>query len=160
MSEIVSGAEISECEKYRYALWRVWEEYATTVVFIGLNPSTADATLDDPTIRRCVGFAKKWGFGGIYMLNLFAYRATNPKELLSVDDPVGPKNNDTLNDYHTGLTIACWGNHGTLKNRNTEVIKLLGANTIHCLGITKGGHPKHPLYLPKSTEYRLLEVNP
>lgn len=118
-------------------------------MFIGLNPSTADEKKDDPTIRRCVGFAKSWGFGGIYMLNLFAYRATKPEELKKVTDPIGPENDKFLKYYHSpeGLNIACWGTRGALMNRSETVIELLGINNLSCLGITKEGCPKHPLYL-------------
>jgi hypothetical protein len=122
-------------------------------MFIGLNPSTADEAQDDPTIRRCIGFAKTWGFGGIYMLNLFAYRATNPKEIRLVEEPIGGKNDDYLKGYFAkkGLNIACWGIWGTFMNRGDEVINMLGKANLSCLGMTKIGQPKHPLYLKGDT---------
>ena len=124
-------------------------------MFIGLNPSTADETNDDPTIRRCIGYAKSWGFGGIYMLNLFAYRATEPQELKKVTDPIGSENNKFLKYYLNYLSperlnIACWGMRGAFMNRSETVIELLGINNLSCLGITKDGYPKHPLYLKRN----------
>ena len=147
------GAQLSNCGKYRYALWRTWKE-DSHVMFIGLNPSTADKTKDDPTIRRCIGYAKAWGFGGIYMLNLFAFRATNPKELFKADNPIGNENNDYLKMYHSkeGLNIACWGSWGVYLNRGQEVIRLLGKENLSCMGVTKTGQPKHPLYLKRGIE--------
>ena len=113
-----SGAELSECGKYRYSLTRIWDETKPKVMFIMLNPSTADANNDDPTIRRCIGFAKSWGFGGLYVCNLFGFRATNPKELLKVNNPFGDQN-----IWHTRKlsdevdTIVCaWGNKPILKS--------------------------------------------
>jgi hypothetical protein len=123
-------------------------------MFIGLNPSTADETQDDPTIRRCIGYAKAWGFGGIYMLNLFAYRTTDPAKLALVHDPIGPKNDEFLQMYLTpaGLNIACWGNGGKLMNRGRVVVELLGKDNLACLGTTKSGEPKHPLYQKKDLQ--------
>jgi len=153
------GAQFSECRKYRYALWRTWREDCHAM-FIGLNPSTADETQDDPTVRRCIGFAKAWGFGGIYMLNLFAYRTTNPKELRLVEEPIGNENDGFLKMYHIkeGLTIACWGIWGTYMNRGEKVIELLGKENLSCLGLTKSGQPKHPLYLKGDTEPMSLNL--
>ena len=88
------GAIISDCQKYRYALWRNWDLSKDKVMFIGLNPSTADHIEDDPTIRRCIGFAKSWGYGGLYMMNLFSYRTSNPSKLKNVKDPIGNPDND------------------------------------------------------------------
>ena len=96
---IEKGAQFSPCKKYRYALWRTWNQDDGHVMFIGLNPSTADEFTDDPTERRCMGFARRWGFGGIYMMNLFAFRATNPLDLLFQHDPTGSENNQMLNMY-------------------------------------------------------------
>ena len=97
-----SGAELSEDQdrKYRYALWRIWDENKPYVLFIGLNPSTADETKDDPTVRRCIGFTQSWKkYGGVYLANLFAYRATNPRELEVVADPIGPGNDECVDRY-------------------------------------------------------------
>lgn len=151
---MVKGARFSDCRKYRYVLWRTWRENRKRVMFIGLNPSIADETADDPTIRRCIGFAEAWGFGGIYMLNLFAFRATNPKEMKKTSDPIGPLNNDFLKIHikPSGLNIACWGTHGNFMNRSKTVIELLGDENLSCFGMTQSGQPKHPLYLKRGLE--------
>ena len=93
---IEKGAIISDCNKYRYSLWRIWDKEKPIFTFVGLNPSTADHEQDDRTIRRCINFAKSWGGGGIYMANLFAYRATEPQEMMSQEDPIGPDNDAHL----------------------------------------------------------------
>lgn len=120
------------------------------VMFIGLNPSTADETLDDPTIRRCIGYAKDWGYGGLLMTNIFAYRSTDPRGLLTVEDPIGPDNDKALLKcfLEVDLAIAAWGVHGTLVERDKRVRELLAP--LHYLRLTKAGHPAHPLYLPKA----------
>lgn len=94
------GAKISDCTKYRYSLWRIWDKEKPIFTFVGLNPSTADHVQDDPTITHCINFAKSWG-GGIYMANLFAYRATAPQEMMSQDDPIGSDNDFYLNELST-----------------------------------------------------------
>lgn len=124
------------------------------VCFIMLNPSTADSFEDDPTIRRCIGFAKSWEYGGIYVVNLFAYRATNPKDLLNAPDPIGQNNWRYIQQY-TSVSekiICAWGNHSIVKkiskkfpNYNPPVSK-----TLFCLGKNSKGDPKHPLYLKKN----------
>lgn len=154
MNIIESGAEISPDNMRRYDLWRVWDKSKPYVLFIGLNPSTADAMMDDPTIRRCKRFAFDWGFGGVHMGNLFAYRATNPKEMKQQIDPVGFNN-----DYHlchlaerAGIIICAWGADGGHHNRDQQVIKLLNDLPLFCLGKTKGGQPRHPLYLKSNVK--------
>ena len=148
--ELLKNAIFSPCRKYRYVLWRQWRENSSQSVFIGLNPSTADETKDDPTIRRCIGYAKEWGYGGIIMLNIFAYRSTNPKDLRLVEDPVGSSNDVFLKSYlRVSNTIACWGVWGSHENRGQKVIEMLGREYLMCLGQTKDGHPKHPLYLKR-----------
>lgn len=127
--------------------------------FIMLNPSTADAEVDDPTIRRCIGFAKAWELDGLRVLNLFALRATNPKELYEATDPVGPHNRDAFEDLRMNSTqfdkvVCAWGTHGGFKGQDKVVMGWLDSillpygNGAQALGITKGGFPKHPLYLP------------
>jgi hypothetical protein len=155
------GAHLSPCRTYRYSLWRVWEPDKGVVAFCGLNPSTADETVDDPTIRRCIGFARDWGYGGLYMLNLFAFRATDPKDMKAATDPVGPSNDAALAHHQKfcRLTVAAWGVHGTFKGRAEHVLRNVLVNgPVKCLGRTKDGCPKHPLYLPKSAS--LVEVTP
>lgn len=149
--EGLGGASFSPDERYRYTLWRKWNEVEIPrmVAFIGLNPSTADAKLDDPTIRRCIGYGKFWGYDGLLMLNLFAYRATDPRELLKQDDPVGPQNDDALrlSVPATAMRVGAWGAHKLAVERAQEVIPMISPYCV--LGLTKDGHPKHPLYLPK-----------
>ena len=143
------NATFSDCRKYRYALSRTWDGKKKTILFIGLNPSTADEKIDDPTIRRCINYAQNWGYGSLLMVNLFAYRATIPTELKNVKNPIG---ND--NDLHivellkkVDLAVAAWGNEGSLLNRDKEVKKLIP--NLMCLKINKSGQPAHPLYQKK-----------
>lgn len=141
------AAQISDCGKYRYSLTRSWDLDLPTVLFICLNPSTADAEKDDPTVRRCVGFAKEWGCGRIVMGNLFAFRATHPRDMMAAEDPVGPENNQTLLalSTHSYMTIAAWGSLGWYRERDCQVYPLL--QSPQHLGLTKEGLPRHPLYL-------------
>lgn len=145
------GAVISPCRKYRYQLERIWDINRQYAVFIGLNPSTADAVNDDPTIRRCMRYAYDWGYGGVIMLNLFAFRATKPRDMFNAYDPIGPLNDEYLvnnSKYsRTGVIVAGWGTHGSFINRDKAVKDLI--KPLHCLSITNGGHPGHPLYLKK-----------
>ncbi|RDD47988.1 MULTISPECIES: DUF1643 domain-containing protein [Gammaproteobacteria] len=147
------SADISECQKYRYSLERVWDETKPLIGFIGLNPSTADHLEDDPTICRCINFAKLWGAGGIYMTNLFAYRATSPSDMFEQENSIGLENDKYLSQLSskTSKTVVCWGNDGAHKNRANEVKKLLKGD-LFCLAINKTGEPKHPLYVSGSTE--------
>lgn len=151
------SAKFSPCRTWRYKLSRIWGPRNGRVVFIGLNPSTADESEDDPTIRRCIGFAKTWGYGGIYMLNLFAFRATDPRDLKRATDPIGPENDKRLVSaaQRANIVVAAWGVHGTLHNRSENFIENVYPwylrDNLSCLGHTKNGHPKHPLYLPKTT---------
>ena len=142
------NTRFSSCRKYRYALWREWIGGNGYAMFVGLNPSTADETRDDATIRRCIAFAKGWGYEALCMTNLFAWRATKPADMLAIDDPVGPDNNATLIELAVGagVIVAAWGAVGTYRGRDAEVCALLPA--LHCLHLTRGGQPGHPLYLP------------
>lgn len=146
----VSGAVFSGCRRYRYALWRTWGDGPAFVV-IGLNPSTADETEDDPTIRRCKGFARRERCGGLIMLNLFALRATDPREMKAAEDPVGPANDAAIADMvgEGDTVVAAWGVHGDHRGRDAEVAALVPH--LQCLGTTKQGHPRHPLYLRSDT---------
>jgi hypothetical protein len=142
---------LSRCRRYRYVLWREWDrsnpEYA---LFVGLNPSTADEKLNDQTIRRCMGFARSWGYGSLCMVNLFGFRATKPKDLMGCKKPVGKKNDSWLRRMScgAGVVVAAWGIHGCYQGRDAVVARLVG--TMHCLGRTKNGLPKHPLYVSRS----------
>lgn len=144
-------ADISNCGTYRYRLGRVWDGQKPVCAFVMLNPSVADASIDDPTIRRVVDFAQRWRFGGVDVFNLFALRATDPGELLVHDDPVGPENDAWLERIASDTIVAAWGVHGTIKGRSFRVSRMLDGR-LSCLGRTKGGHPRHPLYVRATTE--------
>ncbi len=145
-----TGAMLSPCRTYRYDLWRTWLGGNGYAMFVGLNPSTADETEDDPTIRRCTAFAKAWGYAGLCMTNLFAYRATAPRDMMRASDPVGPQNDEILcsRAEEARVVVAAWGVHGTYGSRHEAVRAMLPK--LHYLRLTKGGHPGHPLYLPKT----------
>ncbi len=155
----------SPCRKYRYTLWREWDcdlvsscaddmKHASKyAMFIGLNPSTADETQDDPTIRRCIGFAKSWGYGALCMTNIFAFRATDPKVMKQQNDPVGEFNKLHVSGCASGagVVIAAWGTHGIFRGQDIHVkqwMRNVGVE-LHYLELTKDEHPKHPLYLKK-----------
>lgn len=165
-----TGAEFSPCRTYRYALWRHWnwKGHANCVMFIGLNPSTADEETNDTTISKCIGFAKKWGYGGLYMLNLFAFRTTYPSELLQQTDPVGPDNDQAFGYYRTrvGLVVAAWGSvstklrvHLQYSRRIAEVTEAIG-KPMTCLGKTQDGSPRHPSRLGYATQTDLFWTPP
>lgn len=168
---VFKGADVSEDGLYRYRLWRVWDRNLPTVLWVMLNPSKADAELDDATIRRCIGFAKQWGFlsrggeivgyGGIEVVNLFAFRATNPKELITATDPVGPENVAAIHrmvDMKPGLIVAAWGNNvPTGYEAHVRTIRdALRSNNALCLGHTRAREPKHPVRLPYATKMKSL----
>jgi hypothetical protein len=149
----MSGAATIEGD-YRYTLQRGWTDGWPWATFIMLNPSTADADTDDPTIRRCIGFAQREGCAGLRVVNLYALRATDPRELWKHADPVGPLNDFHLRDefldvaYGGGLVIAAWGAHA--RPDRVAVVRNLAAGfgvDLHALGFTKAGQPRHPLYL-------------
>jgi hypothetical protein len=151
----IKGAEIDPTGMYRYSLWRIWDSAKDGhLVFVMLNPSKADADLDDPTIRRCIGFAKTWGFGSIEVVNLFAFRATDPSELKKCKDPIGPHNNKHIHSAAARATkiVFAWGVNGTLLSRDKQVINLLSDYNPVCLQKSKAGHPKHPLYIAANCE--------
>jgi hypothetical protein len=151
----VWGPPGDERSVYRYELGREWSvhEGKPHLAVIGLNPSTATAELDDPTIRRCMRFARDNGFGGLLMLNLFAFRSTDPAGLTSPGvEPIGPDNDREIlaAAREAGMVLAAWGCHGHLLGRGAAVRELLAAAGIplHVLRLTKDGYPGHPLYLP------------
>ena len=160
-----SGAIFSPCERYRYSLWRWWgapplAPYPPDMVaFICLNPSTADATLNDPTVTRCCNFAKRWGYGGMAMLNLFAHRDTDPKLMLLSNNPIGPLNNNAIRTVAEACAfrVCAWGAHGSHLGRDKIVTWLLRDLPLYCLTLTKGGHPGHPLYLSGELKPVLME---
>ena len=142
-----SGAVFSDCRKYRYALWRIWNEHMPITMIIGLNPSTADQTRNDPTITRCINFASSWGYGGVCVTNLFGFRATAPTELKAHHDPIGKENDAWVHEIAKGaaITVAAWGIHGKFLNRSLEILPSL--DQLHCIKMNKSGEPAHPLYL-------------
>lgn len=150
-----AAAAISPCGQYRYWLTRRWDVGAHLLPTIMLNPSTADAEHDDPTIRRCMAFARRDGFGGIRFMNLFAVRATSPADMIAAADPIGPECSSHLevmlerSAVHRIPVLAAWGANGGHRQRD-EAVKLSakgwGARLV-CLGTTTAGHPRHPLYV-------------
>lgn len=153
----ISGEE----RKYRYQLWRRWHDTKPTVAFIMLNPSTADETDDDPTIRRCIGYARKWGFGKLVVGNLFAVRTPDPENLGDFFDPYGPQNDEFLRAIsdEAEKVIAAWGRHGTLFDRAQEVVEMLDVD-IFALDTTKNGQPIHPLYQPADIDLEPFDWPP
>lgn len=148
-----NGAAFSPCRTYRYALWRyVGEPHQTHLgnfcMFVGLNPSTADEKKNDPTIRRCMAFAKAWGHTALVMCNLFAFRATDPRDLLLQREPVGPENDHYLATLAKGASIivAAWGAHARHYPTRVRTVRAL-LPELHHLQLTREGHPGHPLYL-------------
>jgi hypothetical protein len=149
------GALISECGRYRYRLWRLWDDLTPVMVWVMLNPSTADADVDDPTIRKCIGFAKQHHYGGIIVVNLFAWRATDPKELPTVTDPVGPENDQHILWACTAplmlSVVAGWGSMKWAQKRAARVKMLIQSQArrdVKCFKQSESGAPWHPLYLP------------
>lgn len=153
------GVYLSSCERYRYRLSRCWQSRTQragdgkVVCFVMLNPSTADHIVDDPTITRCMNYVKAWGHSTLIVRNLFALRATNPKELLKADDPVGEYSNDKelLRCADSDLIIAAWGANVPF-GRDREVLEMLKDTKLYCLGKTKDGSPRHPLYMRKTAK--------
>lgn len=155
--KVKKSAVLSDCGNYRYELTRIWDIDYRTLTFIGLNPSRADASKDDNTIRKCMGFATRMGFGGIRMLNLYAYRSPYPGDLLRVEDPVGPDNDHYLTRDNTEtVMVAAWGAFGPAEERADRVEELINRDLdLYCLGKTAGGFPRHPLYVPYSQELEI-----
>ena len=142
-----SAAEFSACRKYRYVLWRTWDETLPLMMIIGLNPSIADAVNNDPTITRCINFAKTWGYGRLCMTNLFAYRATDPNVMKAQIEPIGVDNDFWLKKLarDADKVIAAWGNIGSYLNRSASVSNMF--DNLYCIGVNKSGEPEHPLYI-------------
>jgi hypothetical protein len=183
MTAIERRCEFSPCRRWRYTLWREWPSLFTLptghelpqsqcrmtaglppyrtdagppyLMVIGLNPSTADERQDDPTIRRCISFAKRWGFGALCMTNLFAWRDTDPEAMKRVPDPVGPENDQWLSraSEGAGLILAAWGTHGTRRQRDRDAMDALVSawHKLHALKTNTDGTPSHPLYIPANT---------
>lgn len=153
---IKSWAKLSPAGHYRYTLGRRWSWHAPLVCWIMLNPSVADASTDDATIRRCIGFSKLWNCGGLIVVNLFALRSTDPKELYRADDPVGRDNDQCILEAagRCQVRVAAWGAHGALHDRGKRVrawLQAVDPRPLQHLGLTKEGQPRHPLRLAKTT---------
>ena len=159
-ANVERSAVLSPCRRYRYELTRTWNAWnPDKAVFIGLNPSTADEMTDDPTIRKCIGFAKRWGCGGIVMLNLFAWRSTDPDALRDVADPIGP-DTDAIIEQHVRnprvRIIAAWGAHKMAQatplgvpRAEALLRRITDRRDVLALRVTKkSGAPEHPLYVP------------
>ena len=148
------SAILSQDGQYRYQLSRVWDETKPKILFVMLNPSTADANIDDPTIRRVVNFSKSWGYGGVFVGNLYAFRSTNPKNLKLANDPIGPENITHIKTLleKTDRVIYAWGNN----RKEPEWLQKL-VETPYCIDISKKGIPKHPLYLKKDLMPKVYE---
>ena len=153
------SAVISECGFYRYELRRVWDDDKPWVLFICLNPSTADHEQEDNTSRVCINYAKRWGYGGLVIANLFAYRSTDPENLYKVDDPIGPENDIHLKRLSTQAieTICAWSDDGGHMGRDMSVLTLL--KSPKCLTMLKSGRPGHPLYKSKDLKPIPLILN-
>ncbi|MBT7447467.1 MAG: DUF1643 domain-containing protein [Tateyamaria sp.] len=147
-----STATYSECEKYRYSLTRIWNGSGKRVNFIMLNPSTATELQNDPTVERCERRARTLGYGSFAVTNIFAWRDTDPKAMKKASDPIGPENDASIikqAEWANDL-IAAWGTHGAHLERGSSVKSMLQFTNqpLFHLGLSKAGHPRHPLYLP------------
>ena len=151
-----STAVYSDCEKYRYSLGRRWDAAGKQVMFVMLNPSTATEVQNDPTVERCEQRARALGYGGFRVTNIFAWRATDPRDMRAASDPVGPENDSILIESAEWADhiIAAWGTHGAHLDRGIAVAGILRQQRkpLFHLGLSKAGHPKHPLYLPYSQQ--------
>jgi len=156
-----SGAVFTDERTHRLYLWRRWDKERPWVMFIGLNPSTADERLNDPTVRRCVGFAANWGYGGIFMCNVFTLVSTDPKKL-NGEVPIARGASLAMRVIRgrCGKALAGWGNLINQVIEGEEQVERIKRelSPLHCLGLTKLGHPKHPLYLPYSVELTTFSV--
>lgn len=152
-----SGALFDKTRKYRYSLWRAWNDELPRLTFVMLNPSRADEDFNDPTIKACIDFANKLGFGHMEVVNLFAYRTSDPKKLKLAPSPIGKDNDEHILEAirKADQTIAAWGNHGAHLKRSGSVVKLVEKKLqteLLCFGTTKSGEPRHPLYIKRDIQ--------
>ena len=154
---LFSDAIISDDKRYRYLLTRIWDNEKPLVNFIGLNPSTADQVDNDPTMRRCINFAKSWGYGGLYMTNLFAYRTSKPSELFTSKEPIGKENDKYLleTEKKVEAVVFAWGANGKFLHRDKKVLNIISKG--YYIALTKDKHPRHPLYLKADLTLKLFE---
>ena len=153
---IKSSATFSDCAQYRYNLMRQFSNGTRVINFIMLNPSTANENVNDPTIAKCENRSIKLGFDKMVITNLFAYRATDPSDMMIVDDPIGEENDNYILNHAkcAELVLCAWGNHGEYRYRSEDVIRMLKKNGIklHALKLNSSGEPAHPLYLSNKLE--------
>lgn len=147
--DALSVAVYSDCESYRYSLTRVWDKNAPRVFFVMLNPSTATEIQNDPTVERCERRARAIGYGGFRVANIFAWRDTDPRNMRAAKDPVGPENDVAILEgcKWADMIVCAWGTHGAHLNRGAIVSEMLKNQSLFHLGLSKEGHPKHPLYI-------------
>ena len=154
--DAASVAHYSDCERYRYDLTRIWDEQGRRVAFVMLNPSTATEVQNDPTVERCERRARALGYGAFRVTNIFAWRDTDPRLMRKAADPIGPANDAAITDacHWADTVVAAWGTHGEHLNRGPQVETLMRATgkPLHHLGLSKAGHPKHPLYISYETQ--------
>ncbi len=152
---IERDAVISDCGRYRYLLRRVWNYDRPRALLVMLNPSTADAEVDDPTIRSCVRLLDVLAYGSFEVVNLYGWRATDPKELAKVDARIGPDNDRIMEGaiHRCDITVCAWGAHRDAADRGRRVAEKIMAirPAVFCFGKTKAGHPRHPLYIKTGT---------
>lgn len=147
------AAVFSPCRKWRYHLQHIWDESQPNLIWMMLNPSTADELKNDPTVERCEQRARMWGFGGVEVFNIFGYRATDPADMKAYIDPVGPDNDDWMIDFakksQNTKAIIGWGEHGKHRGRGEAVLNIIKQHDgrVNALKINASGHPKHPLYI-------------
>ena len=160
---MISPAVFSPDRVYRYSLVRSVSMWGKgRCCFVMLNPSTADEVQNDPTVTRCINFAAGWGYASLLVVNIFALRATDPAQLRKVADPVGPENDGHLERafQESDLVIAAWGNHGQLGSRSSDVLELMARTDtpVRCLGLTRLGEPRHPLYVRQETRPQVVSA--
>lgn len=162
--DAASVAVYSDCERYRYLLTRVWDPSGRRALFVMLNPSTATEVQNDPTVERCERRARALGFGAFRVTNIFAWRATDPKNMRAAEEPIGPGNDAAIADSvpWADQVICAWGTHGAHLDRGPQVEALLRATgeRMYHLGLSKAGHPKHPLYIGYAEQPRIWDVGP
>lgn len=149
--DAASTATYSDCERYRYDLTRVWDEAGHKIAFVMLNPSTATEVQNDPTVERCERRARTLGYGAFRVCNIFAWRDTDPFAMRKAPEPIGPANDAAISDAcaWADTVVAAWGTHGAHLNRGPQVEVLMrgSGKPLYHLGLSKAGHPKHPLYI-------------
>lgn len=159
--DAASVATYSDCERYRYALTRIWDQGGSRALFVMLNPSTATEYQNDPTVERCERRARALGHGGFRVCNIFAWRETDPRLMRRAEDPVGPGNDAAIAEGcgWADFILCAWGSHGAHLDRGPAVETLMRGTgrALHHLGLTKGGHPKHPLYIAYSAQPQLWD---